>query len=123
MVSSYDIAVRAKKIFDSASSEVEYRCSARCAYYSLYHYCESMDSPLLASPNTSGGVHYQLISKFVGSKDQEMRKIGEMLNQGRIIRVQADYRLEKNFRKDDARKVLRFAEKVVIKAFSEQKEV
>lgn len=123
MITPYDIAMKAKEIFDGASSEVDYRCSARCAYYSLYHFCKGMDDKRLAEPSKEqSGVHYSLISRFLGSEDDGLRRLGVDLNTCRTLRVKADYRLDQSFRRQDAYKVLRVAEKLIIGSSLAKKE-
>ncbi|WP_220385072.1 hypothetical protein, partial [Klebsiella pneumoniae] len=62
------------------------------------------------------GNHQRVINKLLNSSDQNDQALGDLLLKIRPTRVKADYRLNINFTKNEAYKLLRHAEKLTIRS-------
>lgn len=111
VISAIDLGKRSQETFNSASSEIEYRCCVRTAYYSLFHYSKAIADSIPGGYNQSLGHHERIISKLLNSDDENHKKLGVELSRYRSCRVKADYRIDKSFTKSEAYKVIRFIEK------------
>jgi len=101
-----------EKSYKSESSEVEYRNCARVAYYSMYHLLKRIADNLPGAYQYNVGSHERVIRRLMEFGDDQQKFFAEELKNQRAIRVSADYSLHEPFRKSDAYKSLRYAEKV-----------
>lgn len=113
MISPLELGHYSKSSYGDDKTEIEYRCCARTAYYTLFHHFKSIADSLPGGYDTTLGSHERVIRKLLDSPNDEHKKYGAALSCYREIRVKADYRLEKNFTKGEAYKVLRFVEKTL----------
>lgn len=101
-VSPNDFLQVAKKYFNTAVDEIEYRAAASRAYYSIYHACNDFynSNKYTLIPSAVGaGMHAQLYSAFMsadklrcGADTQNIRRIGIMANNMlKPLRKYADY--------------------------------
>lgn len=111
MINPIDLGNYSKSNYGDDKSEIEYRCCARSAYYSLFHYFKSIADTIPGSYDTSLGSHERVIRKLLDSNDDNHKKYGAALSSYREVRVKADYKIDKSFTKGEAYKVLRFVEK------------
>lgn len=78
-----------------SNDEVEWRNVASRAYYGAYHVSQTRyQTPVNAS---SGGMHKRFIDGLKASPDIEDRKIGFMMQSIYDARIDADYKIEKDF--------------------------
>ncbi|MDU6442910.1 MAG: hypothetical protein E6559_24020 [Pantoea sp.] len=113
MISPVDLGVYSKGNYGDDKTEVEYRCCARTAYYSLFHHFKLIADSIPGGYDKSLGSHERVIRKLLDSTDAQHRKYGVALSNYKDIRVKADYRIDVNFSKSEAYKILRFAEKTL----------
>lgn len=113
MINPVDLGNYSKGNFGDGKSEIEYRCCARTAYYSLFHHFKDIADQLPGGYDNSLGSHERVIRKLLESSNADHKKYGAALSSYRSVRVKADYRIEKNFTKGDAYQVLRYMEKTL----------
>lgn len=96
-------------------AEVECRNAASRAYYSAYHSCVDLSKryPSTNNVKSEGGVHKQFIDKLCNYQDEQMRTVGHSLNQVKIRRVKADYKLVQNFTLQDAKFTVNSVQKLL----------
>lgn len=111
MINPVDLGLYSKGNYGENKSEVEYRCCARTAYYSLFHHFKSIADSLPGGYDKSLGSHERVIRKLLDSSNAQHQKFGVALSNYKDIRVKADYRIDVSFSKNDAYKILRYAEK------------
>jgi len=100
------------KNYKSENAEVEYRNCARVAYYSLYHLLKKIADNLPGTYESKTGSHERVIRRLMEFGDDKQKFFAEEFKNQRAIRVSADYTLHEPFRKSDAYKSLRYAEKI-----------
>jgi len=111
MINPVDLGMHSKDSYGDDKSEVEYRCCARTAYYSLFHHFKKVADSIPGDYDKSLGSHERVIRKLLDSSDEQHRKYGVALGNYKEIRVKADYKINVSFSKTEAYKILRFAEK------------
>lgn len=102
-----------------AEHEIDHRNSASRAYYSMYHACNifANKANLPKSDRKNIGSHVKLIlqyTEYSGDKlaKNEMRKIGKVLSDCKVIRAKADYEIDQEFFYDNAETVLEYVKDV-----------
>lgn len=109
------MAVSAEELLNLAQeliegkTEVKFRCSASRAYYAAFHYSKPFTKGL-PWPKDAQGAHDGVIKQLTRHpKDEKIRNLGHLLNLGKEIRHNADYRIKNNFKKSDAGYLLSYA--------------
>jgi uncharacterized protein (UPF0332 family) len=98
--------------------EVRNRAAASRAYYAAYHGCLPIGGRFPAT-SPARGVHARLIRAFRNFRGedhalaQRVRSVGELLNQARDLRVDADYRLHGPFGAQRARLLIGLAKEIL----------
>lgn len=111
MINPVDLGMHSKGVYGDNKSEVEYRCCARTAYYSLFHHFKKIADSIPGGYDSSLGSHERVIKKLLESSNEQHRMYGVALGNYKEIRVKADYKINVSFSKGDAYKILRYAEK------------
>jgi uncharacterized protein (UPF0332 family) len=98
-------------------AEVECRNAASRAYYSAYHSCLDLSKRYPTTNDHRGkkdvGMHEKLIQTLCEHQDEQMRTVGHSLNQVKIRRVKADYKLVQNFTLQDAKFTVNSVQKLL----------
>lgn len=77
------------------SDEIYYRTAASRAYYCIFHICEQFAAQLPGTVNPNEGSHKRIINKLKRNPDnQDIRTIGNLMDQMRVLRVRADLQFE-----------------------------
>lgn len=93
-------------------AEMDFRECARISYYYIFHKASLRANAIPGDFNTNTGSHQRVIDKLLSSKIEEDNELGKLMIRFRVVRVKADYGLKESFKKNDAYKVLRAAEKL-----------
>lgn len=116
---TYQDILESAKAFLPGQSEMDHRNAASRGYYAAYHACliegEKLLRMLPEFTDTGGGVHEQLIERLRSSRDNKVRGLGFMLNDCRVQRKNADYKLNKTFSQKEAIALIRQAERFIDK--------
>ena len=105
--------------------EIYFRSAANRAYYAAFHFCRLVVEALPVPPRKKKlyeklGPHQKVIFRLKNkaknpatqNADQKTRSLGHFLNNGRVIRVQADYKIETGFARSKAEEVILSAVKI-----------
>ncbi|CAE6855394.1 hypothetical protein R75461_07681 [Paraburkholderia nemoris] len=106
-----DLASLGLSMVVDEAPEIALRCAASRIYYAAYHICKQQAdthcTPLQESDKSGQGLHAQLFKRL--SENSKNAKLDELLDtlaqsalKMKTIRIDADYKLEKDFRKKDA---------------------
>ena len=92
------------------SNEISARNAAGRAFYAAFHFCMPIFNELDTGPKTKEGTHQKILRLFANydsarteDVSRKIRVIGTMYRQAREIRSRADYQIDLEFSKDDAR--------------------
>jgi uncharacterized protein (UPF0332 family) len=120
--------IEAGNFFESAkmlieqNDEVDYRNAISRSYYAAYHTALSLDDLIEnhGGIKSNVGVHEQLVSKFANcpmsvAGAMQIKSLGYMLKRAKDVRRNADYFLEIDLTKDDAKEQLKTVEKILSK--------
>ncbi|ASY82364.1 hypothetical protein [Pectobacterium polaris] len=99
MINPVELGLHSKGIYEKSSNEIEYRCCARSAYYSIFHYFKTIADSLPGGYDISLGSHERVIRKLMDSTDSSYKKYGVVLSNYRKVRVKADYKIDASFSK------------------------
>lgn len=92
--------------------EVDYRNAISRAYYYAYHVCRiSLTSHLQIGITPS---HQRLISDLLNYPDEKVKFFGKKLRQLKIVREQADYKLNIRFSRYEASQHLRHVQNLLL---------
>lgn len=95
------------------SDEIYYRTSASRAYYGIFHICQQLAAQLPGEENPGEGSHQRIIKKLKKNPGNEkIRTIGNLMDQMRLLRVRADYRLNFHFGKSLAEQLIFTAKEI-----------
>lgn len=100
-------------------NEISARAAAGRAFYAAHHFCKPILKQIDPNPNTQEGTHHKIIrlfSNYYGGRNEDVsrkiRAIGAMYRQVREIRSRADYEIDSEFAKDDARLLVETAKRI-----------
>ncbi len=117
------MAVTPESLLDAARSigkgtgEVDSRNAVSRAYYAAYHRCLAVAQDARRPIAESGGVHVALIQALTDPlAPTRFKSLGYMLEQCRLRRVDADYRINQDFPRDIADTVLANCARILRKA-------
>ncbi len=124
MITADEILKKAKSVYSvceqepctSCCLELDLRDCARSAYYYIFHIGKMRADKIDGEYDENVGNHQRVINKLLNSSDQNDQALGDLLLKIRPTRVKADYRLNINFTKNEAYKLLRHAEKLAIRS-------
>jgi uncharacterized protein (UPF0332 family) len=85
--------------------EVDYRNAASRGYYCAYHVCKTFLEKL-PKQGSVGDSHEKIIAELLSHSDKNLQKLGRQLEQAKILRHRADYKLAVKFAQYEARKSL-----------------
>ena len=109
-VNCNDFLIFAKSL--SNKSEINNRNAASRSYYAAYHKCVEIYNPnndLIGE----GGLHEKLIKHLEGGCDKKEKELSYQMNQGRKLRVIADYKLDIDFTKSDRETAIYYSEEIL----------
>ena len=104
--------LEAARALAHGEAEVDQRNAASRAYYAAYHRCLPIARGMGLAARPEHGAHRNLIDTLTNpnargvSENNKLKSLGYMLDQCRRLRVQADYEIGKNFKKDDTKTAL-----------------
>jgi hypothetical protein len=104
----------AEDILNSKNAkEVHFRNSAGRSYYAIFHFCEPFfkSIPGIESEKSLGS-HKKHASKLKRSASADIRELGNLMDQGRVKRTIADYKIWRPFHKAHSEELLGFAKTV-----------
>ena len=112
-VSPLDLLQMARQLM-SEEKEINYRSAANRAYYCAFHACTFVAASLPQSSNRRGGPHEKLIAKLKNhpvrrpsrARDNSIRALGNFLDNGKALRVEADYRIGGEFNRNKAEELI-----------------
>lgn len=92
----FDFALSLKTSQSNLNDEAAWRTATSRFYYSAFHLCDELvkRKRLTAS---NGTAHQRVIDALLHSKDRTLSKMGKQLQQCKLRRVLADYRLDAPF--------------------------
>jgi uncharacterized protein (UPF0332 family) len=105
------LLLEAAQALRQGGSEVDQRNAASRAYYAAYHRCLPIAEGI-GLVATGKGVHRDLIDTLIGARPPKLKSIGYMLEQGRRLRVKADYEIASEFARDQAQTVMGHCEAI-----------
>src|SRR5579863_8223717 len=107
-----DFADVGHQLMSGDATEILLRCAASRLYYAAYHICRE-HADLYCTPlrdeDKQGGNHQQLFTRLKeNSKDKKLDVLLQTLSSSavkmKLVRVDADYKLDRNFSEKDARR-------------------
>ena len=118
-VTPRDLLQMARQLM-SESKEINYRTAANRAYYCAFHACGLVANSLPQDSRRGGGSHEKLISKLKNhpvrrssrARDNSIRALGNFLDNGKALRVEADYRIGGEFKRNKAEELILTAVKI-----------
>lgn len=110
MITADEFASFGLNLVAEGATEVTLRCAASRIYYAAYHICQEhaeLHCTKLQHDDKEGGAHAQLFQRLSeNSKNQKLDVLLSALAQTglkmKAIRVDADYKLKKDFKRNDA---------------------
>jgi len=108
-VSSDDFIDLARRLHESADTEIDLRAAISRAYYGAYHRASFIENHLGPTAERPRGVHDQFIQKLVEATHPTagddgkrlLRRLGYKLIAQKNLRAQADYHLAETVNEDD----------------------
>ena len=118
-VTPRDLLQMARQLMNE-DKEINYRTAANRAYYSAFHACTLVANSLAQSSNRRGGPHEKLIAKLKNhpvrrpsrARDNGIRAMGNLLDNGKALRVDADYRIGGEFNRNKAEELILTAARI-----------
>lgn len=114
MNSPEDLAEFGRSLLSDDAPEIALRTAANRLYYSAFHHCNSLASTycgeLRPEEEKDKGEHAKVLLRLAEHSrrqdlDDSLRFVAETTKKMRVIRTDADYKLEKEFRNSDAKRV------------------
>jgi uncharacterized protein (UPF0332 family) len=113
-ITADDLLELAEDILNAKNAkEVNFRNSAGRSYYAIFHFCKPLFDliPEIESESRLTS-HKKPVSKLKRSTNPDIRELGYLMDQGRVKRTIADYKIERKFHKAHSEKLLEFAKTV-----------
>ena len=118
-VSPNELLLMAQELM-SRNREIDFRTSANRAYYSAYHFCKDLAATLPPVASDGRGSHERSINRLKNHRvrlatrkiNLNVRMLGEVLRQAKPLRVDADYRISKEFGRTEAEQMILMAVKI-----------
>ncbi len=93
------------------TTEVDYRNAASRAYYAAYHACKNIAEQKKINLS-AGATHEKLILGLKNSRNKDLQRLGNILQNMRDSRHKADYKINDTFSYQEAKKILGMAIKL-----------
>lgn len=131
MTTAFDIAKLARNLCGQIADETRIRCAVGRSYYAAFHFCqgaaEAWCTPLTSDEKRDAGSHDQLYARLQGHSkvskiDESLRLMAEQAKKLRVLRVTADYHLDKSVTSVDLQRGLVYMQQVQTLAESLTKE-
>ena len=112
-----EVLLHAADALGRGNSEADWRNAASRAYYAAYHRCRSVAQDARLSVPETGSVHFGLIEALTHNLNpSSLKGLGYMLEQCRLRRTEADYRIDQDFPRNLAETVLADCKRILNKA-------
>ena len=112
-----EVLLDAAIVIGEGDEEVDWRNAASRAYYAAFHRCVAVAHDAGLSISNTGSVHVTLIGALVDPLSPTvLRSLGYMLEQCRMRRVDADYRISQDFPRNLAETVLADCRRILQRA-------
>lgn len=111
------MAVSPKQLLDAAhelaegSREVDFRNAASRAYYAAYHRCRPI-AKRNGLRSSDRGVHSDVIDALRTATKPRLKQLAQLLTRCRGLRAKADYNIDEDFRRSEARASTRQAQRI-----------
>lgn len=115
-ITADDLLELAEDILNAKNAkEVNFRNSAGRSYYAIFHFCKPLFDliPEIESESRLTS-HKKPVSKLKRSPNADIRELGNLMDQGRVKRTIADYKIWRPFHKAHSEELLGFAKTVKV---------
>ena len=107
----------AERLLGQGVDEADWRSAASRAYYGAYHRCRLVADSAGLDAMQAAGVHAALVAAFLEPLNpRPIRALGYMLDQSRLSRVDADYKIDVPFSRADAESTVADCKRLLAKA-------
>lgn len=115
-----DLEAFARSLLVDGAPEIALRSAASRIYYAAYHLCTLQANKCctpLQDEDKNGGLHLQLFTRLIQNSkkkdfDEALATLAETAKKMKAIRVDADYKLAKDFISREARRCASFLDDV-----------